>query len=63
MADNDMAIGRVIYKLSHSKWWPEMLIIKTEDDAQDRWESLKESPEIDNEDDFRVSHSEQAGNQ
>jgi hypothetical protein len=35
MADNDMAIGRVIYKLSHSKWWPEMLIIETEDDDQD----------------------------
>jgi YVTN family beta-propeller protein len=156
MADNDLALGRVIHKLSHSKWWPEMLIIVTEDDAQDgrdhidahrsllmmispwvkrgyvshthanfgailktiynicdvpplnqfdatatllqdfftdkpdytpysvemvdkrifdpqkaldpfdkefRWESLKESPEIDNEDDFRASHSEQAGNQ
>jgi hypothetical protein len=156
MADNDMALGRVIQKLSHSKWWPEMLIIVTEDDAQDgrdhvdahrsllmmispwikrgyvshkhanfgailktiynicdipplnqfdatatllqdfftdkpdytpysvemvdmrifdpqkaldpydkefRWESLKESPEIDNEDDFRKSHHEQAGNQ
>jgi YVTN family beta-propeller protein len=155
MADNDLALGRVIHKLSHSKWWPEMLIIVTEDDAQDgrdhidahrsllmmispwirrgyvshthanfgailktiynicdipplnqfdatatllqdfftdkpdytpysvemadrrifdpqkaldpydrnfRWESLGESPEIDNEDDFRASHSEQAGN-
>ncbi|HBC79422.1 MAG TPA: phosphoesterase [Bacteroidales bacterium] len=35
MADNDLALGRVIQKLSHSKWWPEMLIIVTEDDAQD----------------------------
>lgn len=35
MADNDLALGRVIEKLSHSKWWPEMLIIVTEDDAQD----------------------------
>lgn len=152
MADNDLALGRVVQKLSHSKWWPEMLIIVTEDDAQDgldhidahrsllmmispwvkrgyvshthanfgsilktiynicdlpplnqfdatatllqdfftsepdftpytalrvddrifdpqkaldpydkdfRWESLNESPEIDNEDDFRASHREQ----
>ena len=156
MADNDLALGRVIHKLSHSKWWPEMLIIVTEDDAQDgrdhidahrsllmmispwvkrgyvshthanfgailktiynicdipplnqfdatatllqdfftskpdytpymvemvdkrifdpqkaldpydkefRWESLGESPELDNEEDFRKSHDEQAGNQ
>lgn len=35
MADNDLALGRVIEKLSHSPWWPEMLIIVTEDDAQD----------------------------
>jgi YVTN family beta-propeller protein len=35
MADNDLALGRVVQKLSHSKWWPEMLIIVTEDDAQD----------------------------
>jgi DNA-binding beta-propeller fold protein YncE len=156
MADNDLALGRVIDKLSHTKWWPEMLIIVTEDDAQDgrdhidahrsllmmispwikrgyvshshanfgailktiynicdipplnqfdatatllqdfftdkpdftpytfemvdtrifdpkkaldpydrefRWESLDESPEIDNEDDFRASHNEQAGQQ
>lgn len=35
MADNDLALGRVVEKLSHTKWWPEMLIIVTEDDAQD----------------------------
>jgi hypothetical protein len=35
MADNDLALGRVIHKLSITKWWPEMLIIVTEDDAQD----------------------------
>ncbi|HDL18467.1 MAG TPA: phosphoesterase [Bacteroidetes bacterium] len=35
MADNDLAVGRVLQTLSHSKWWPEMLIIITEDDAQD----------------------------
>ena len=32
-------------------------------DKEFRWESLRESPEIDIEDDFRASHSEQAGNQ
>ena len=156
MADNDLALGRVIDKLSHTKWWSEMLIIITEDDAQDgrdhidahrsllmmispwikrgyvshthanfgsilktiynicdlpplnqfdatatllqdfftdkpdftpfeavkvdsrifdpqkaldpydrdfRWESLSESPEIDNEEDFRSSHKEQASGQ
>jgi len=156
MADNDLALGRVVQTLSHSKWWPEMLIIVTEDDAQDgrdhvdahrsillmispwikrgyvshlhanfgsilktiynicdipplnqfdatatllqdfftdkpdftpyrasmvdkrifdpskafdpydrefRWESLKESPELDNETDFRKSHSEQGAEQ
>ena len=31
-------------------------------DRNFRWESLGESPEIDNEDDFRASHSEQTGN-
>jgi hypothetical protein len=32
-------------------------------DREFRWESLDESPEIDNEDDFRASHNEQAGQQ
>ena len=155
MADNDLALGRILHKLSRTKWWKEMLIIVTEDDAQDgrdhvdahrsvlmmvspwvkrnyvshthanfgailktiynitdvpplnhfdatasllqdfftdkpdftpytaekvderifdpqkaldpydvnfRWESLKDSPEIDSEDDFRKSHKEQAQN-
>ncbi len=35
MADNDLAVGRVLHKLSRTKWWPEMLVIITEDDAQD----------------------------
>ena len=34
LADNDLALGRVIEKLSHTKWWKNMLIIVTEDDAQ-----------------------------
>ncbi|GIV14639.1 MAG: hypothetical protein KatS3mg022_0074 [Armatimonadota bacterium] len=34
MADNDLALGRVIEALSHSPWWKEMAIFITEDDAQ-----------------------------
>jgi YVTN family beta-propeller protein len=34
MADNDLALGRVIELLSRSRWWPEMAIFVTEDDAQ-----------------------------
>jgi hypothetical protein len=34
MGDNDLALGRVVQKLSHSRWWKEMLIIVTEDDPQ-----------------------------
>jgi YVTN family beta-propeller protein len=32
MADNDLALGRVMQTLSHSRWWPEMLVVVTEDD-------------------------------
>jgi hypothetical protein len=34
MADNDLALGRVIAKLSQTEAWPSMAIIITEDDAQ-----------------------------
>jgi YVTN family beta-propeller protein len=34
MADNDLALGRVMQTLSHSRWWPEMLVIIAEDDPQ-----------------------------
>lgn len=34
VADNDLALGRVIEALSHSKFWPEMAIFIIEDDAQ-----------------------------
>ena len=35
MADNDLALGRVIEFLSHTPYWKNMLIVITEDDAQD----------------------------
>ena len=34
MADNDLALGRVIARLSQTEFWPSMAIIITEDDAQ-----------------------------
>jgi len=34
MADNDLALGRVVEFLSHSSYWKNMAIIVTEDDPQ-----------------------------
>ncbi len=34
MADNDLAVGRIVEFLSHSQYWKNMLIVITEDDAQ-----------------------------
>jgi len=34
MADNDLALGRVVELLSHTPYWKEMAIFVTEDDAQ-----------------------------
>lgn len=35
MAENDLAIGRIVEFLSHSAYWKDMAIVITEDDAQD----------------------------
>ncbi|MDP4185497.1 MAG: alkaline phosphatase family protein, partial [Bacteroidota bacterium] len=34
MADNDLAVGRMVEFLSHTKYWKNMAIVITEDDAQ-----------------------------
>lgn len=34
MADNDLAVGRIVEFLSHTSYWKNMLIVITEDDAQ-----------------------------
>ncbi len=34
MADNDLALGRIIHKLSRTPYWKKMLVIVTEDDSQ-----------------------------
>lgn len=35
VADNDLALGRIVEGLSHSSFWPSMAILVVEDDAQD----------------------------
>jgi hypothetical protein len=34
MADNDLALGRLIHALSGTRWWKDTLVIVTEDDPQ-----------------------------
>ena len=34
VADNDIALGRIVEYLSHSPWWKQMAVFITEDDAQ-----------------------------
>ena len=34
MADNDLAVGRILHFLSRTKYWKNMLVIVTEDDPQ-----------------------------
>jgi hypothetical protein len=35
VADNDLALGRLVEVVSHSRYWPQMAIFVLEDDAQD----------------------------
>jgi YVTN family beta-propeller protein len=35
VADNDLALGRILEYLSGTKWWNQMAVFVTEDDAQD----------------------------
>jgi len=35
MADNDLALGRLVDVVSHSRYWPSTVIFTIEDDAQD----------------------------
>ncbi|MCC6492670.1 MAG: beta-propeller fold lactonase family protein [Pirellulales bacterium] len=39
-ADNDLAFGRIIEGLSHSKFWKEMAIFSIEDDPQAGWDHV-----------------------
>jgi DNA-binding beta-propeller fold protein YncE len=40
MADNDLAFGRIVDALSHSKFWSRMAIFAIEDDPQDGWDHI-----------------------
>ena len=40
MADNDLAFGRIVDALSHTKFWNEMAIFGIEDDPQAGWDHI-----------------------
>ena len=40
MADNDLALARIVEGLSHSKFWPKMAIFGIEDDPQAGWDHV-----------------------
>lgn len=40
VADNDLAFGRIVEALSHSKFWPHMAIFAIEDDPQAGWDHV-----------------------
>ena len=39
-ADNDLAFGRIVEALSHSRFWKDMVIFGIEDDPQDGWDHV-----------------------
>lgn len=40
VADNDLAVGRIVDALSHSKFWPKMAVFVIEDDPQDGFDHV-----------------------
>jgi hypothetical protein len=40
VADNDLAVGRLVEALSHSRFWPTTAIFVTEDDPQNGWDHV-----------------------
>ena len=40
LADNDLAFGRIVEALSHSRFWPQMAILGIEDDPQAGWDHV-----------------------
>ena len=40
VADNDLAFGRVVEAISHSKFWPDTCILAIEDDPQTGWDHV-----------------------
>jgi hypothetical protein len=40
VADNDLALGRIIEAISHSRFWASTVIFVTEDDSQAGWDHI-----------------------
>jgi len=40
VADNDLAFGKIVEAVSHSKFWPETCLIAIEDDPQNGWDHV-----------------------
>jgi YVTN family beta-propeller protein len=40
VADNDLAFGRIVEAISHSRFWKETCILAIEDDPQDGWDHV-----------------------
>src|SRR5262249_16042893 len=40
IADNDLALGRVVEALTHSRFWPETCLLAIEDDPQAGWDHV-----------------------
>jgi hypothetical protein len=40
VADNDLAVGRIIEALSHSRFWPKLCVFVIEDDPQNGWDHV-----------------------
>jgi len=40
VADNDLALGRIIETITHSKFWDSTVVFVTEDDSQDGWDHV-----------------------
>lgn len=40
IADNDLALGRIVEALSHSRFWPRMAVFAIEDDPQAGWDHV-----------------------
>ncbi|MHB1922360.1 MAG: bifunctional YncE family protein/alkaline phosphatase family protein [Chitinophagaceae bacterium] len=40
VADNDLALGRIVEAISHSRFWDSTVIFVSEDDSQDGWDHV-----------------------
>lgn len=40
VADNDLAVGRIVDALSHSRFWPQLCVFVIEDDPQNGWDHV-----------------------